>query len=179
MEIGNHNLKKSSPLYKLDPMLQDGLSRVGDHLSKSCMPALAVHVMIVLKDSHITTLILWDIHEKTGHCGRNNIVPAVPKVLDYHCKFYHKKISVNMQHLQKGQSQRTRTKMADLPKDRLQPDEPPFTHVGTDYFAPFMVKRGRSTVKRYEILFTCLRTGAVHIVIAQTLDTDSCLTAIR
>lgn len=36
--------------------------------------------------------------------------------------------------------------MADLPKERITPDEPPFTNVGVDFFGPFEVKRGRSTV---------------------------------
>ena len=68
--------------------------------------------------------------------------------------------------------------MADLPKDGLQPDKPPFFHVGADYFRPFFVKRGRSTVIRYGVIFTCLVTRAVHMEIAHSLDTDSCLNAI-
>ena len=34
--------------------------------------------------------------------------------------------------------------MADLPKDRVTPNEPPFTYVGVDYFGPLVVKRARS-----------------------------------
>lgn len=45
-------------------------------------------------------------------------------------------------------------KMADLPEEHLLPDQPPFTNVGVNYFGLFEVKRGRSLVKRYGVLFT-------------------------
>ena len=70
-------------------------------------------------------------------------------------------------------------KMADLPADRLRPDEPPFTRVGIDYFGPLEVKRGRSIVKTYGVMFTCLAIRAVHIEKADSLSTDSCIAAIR
>lgn len=69
--------------------------------------------------------------------------------------------------------------MASLPEDRLIPDHPPFTNVGMDYFGPFEVKRGRVIVKRYGVLFTCLTIRAVHIEVADSLDTNSCINALR
>lgn len=69
--------------------------------------------------------------------------------------------------------------MADLPENRLLPDKPPFTNTGVDFFGPFDVKRGRGTVKRYGVMFTCLTLRAVHIEIADSLITDSCINAIR
>ncbi|KAK0147981.1 hypothetical protein N1851_012348 [Merluccius polli] len=69
--------------------------------------------------------------------------------------------------------------MANLPPDRLLPDHPPFTNIGVDYFSPFEAKRGRVQVKRYGVLFTCLTVRAVHIEIAHSLDTDSCINAVR
>lgn len=70
-------------------------------------------------------------------------------------------------------------KMADLPSERVTPNEPLFTRVGVDYFGPFEVKSRRSVVKRYGIIFTCLAIQAIHIEVAPSLDTDSFVNALR
>ena len=69
--------------------------------------------------------------------------------------------------------------MADLPHSRLGYQQPPFSNTGVDYFGPMLVRHGRKTEKRYGVLFTCLTTSAVHLEIAHSLDTNSCLMAIR
>ena len=69
--------------------------------------------------------------------------------------------------------------MADLPADRLIPDEPPFTRVGVDYFGPIEVKCGRCTVKRYVALFTDLKVRAIHMEVVDSLTTDTCINALR
>ncbi len=66
-------------------------------------------------------------------------------------------------------------KMADLPKERLFPDLPPFTNVGVDYFSLVEVKRGLFIAKRYGVIFTCMASRAVHLEVAYSLDTDLCI----
>lgn len=68
--------------------------------------------------------------------------------------------------------------MADLPKQRVEP-APPFTYCAVDYFGPWHVKRGRSLVKRYGALFTCLASRAIHIEVADTMETDAFIQALR
>ena len=70
-------------------------------------------------------------------------------------------------------------KMADLPPAELRQKMPPFSFVGVDYFGPFSVKRGRSTKKRYGVIFTCLVLRAIHIKVAYSLDTSSFIQVLQ
>ena len=69
-------------------------------------------------------------------------------------------------------------KMADLPFDRVDP-APPFSYCGVDYFGPFLIKEGRKELKRYGVLFTCFTSRAIHLEIANSLETDSFINALR
>ncbi|XP_062704151.1 uncharacterized protein LOC134286543 [Aedes albopictus] len=69
--------------------------------------------------------------------------------------------------------------MGPLPKVRLTPFICPFTYVGVDYLGHFEVKVGRSIVKRWICLFTCLTVRAVHLELAHTLTSKSCIMAFR
>lgn len=55
----------------------------------------------------------------------------------------------------------------------------PFTFVGIDYFGPIKVMFGRGTAKRWGVLITCLTIRAIHLKIAHSLDTSSCIMAIN
>ena len=61
----------------------------------------------------------------------------------------------------------------------LPPKKPPFSFVRVECFGLFFVKRGRSQVKRYGVLYTCLVTRAVHIEVAYSMDTDSFINSMR
>lgn len=69
--------------------------------------------------------------------------------------------------------------MAILPKARVASFVAPFTFTGIDFFGPIMVTVNRHKEKRYGYLFTCLTVRAVHIEIAHSLTTSSCILVIR
>jgi transposase InsO family protein len=69
--------------------------------------------------------------------------------------------------------------MGQLPDFRLERSVRPFAVTGVDYFGPMEVKIGRRREKRYGALFTCMNTRAVHLELAESLDTDAAIMAIR
>ena len=70
-------------------------------------------------------------------------------------------------------------KMADLPRQRLTPNHPPFSFVGVYLFGPFLTRQGKSKVKRYGVFFTCLTIRAVHIQLAYSLESSSFIQSLR
>ncbi|XP_014828361.1 PREDICTED: uncharacterized protein LOC106907277 isoform X2 [Poecilia mexicana] len=73
----NSEIPRSSPIYKLDPVLQDGLLRVGGRLSKAAIPENIKHPLILAKDQHISYLILRHFHLQLGHGGRNHVLSVI------------------------------------------------------------------------------------------------------
>lgn len=69
--------------------------------------------------------------------------------------------------------------MSPLPFERLQVFEKPFSYTGMDYFGPLIVTVGRHHEKRWGVLFTCLVTRGVHVELAASLNTDSCIMSVR
>lgn len=69
--------------------------------------------------------------------------------------------------------------MGNLPFGRLAVGFRPFTYVGIDFFGPLLVTEGRTQRKRWGVIFTCLTIRAIHIEIAHTINTDSCIMCVR
>ena len=68
--------------------------------------------------------------------------------------------------------------MADLLRDRRS-EEAPFTFCGIDMFGPFVVKNGRTKLKQYGALYTCLSSRLIHIEVTFSLNTDSFIMCLR
>ncbi|XP_058827115.1 uncharacterized protein LOC131687094 [Topomyia yanbarensis] len=73
----------------------------------------------------------------------------------------------------------TTPRMGPLPPARLGAFNRPFSFVGLDYFGSMQVRVGRTRVKRWVALFTCLSIRAVHLEVVHSLSTMSCKMAIR
>lgn len=71
------NVKRNSHIHKLNPILEDGILRVGGRLSRSAMPEESKHPAILAKDLHISDIILQQVHKYVGHGGRNHMLSSL------------------------------------------------------------------------------------------------------
>ena len=172
--------KGGQSIYRLNPQLKDGVMIAGRRLGNVQLDENMKHPVILPNKNRVTDLIVQSYHEDVGHMGQETVLARLRS------RFW----------IVKGRSAVRRTirkcreclrrnvtpgeqQMANLPSDRISPDKPPFTNVGIDYFGPFEVKQGRSRVKRYGCIFTCLASRAIHVEIAHSLNTDSMISALR
>lgn len=173
-------IKKSSPLCKLHPVLHEGLLRVGGRLSEFTLCFDTKHPIILSGHHNVTQLIVKECHEKVGHQGREHVLSSLrEKYWIIKGNTTVRKIVRDCVTCRRYQAPVVQQLMANLPGDTVYPCEPPFTSIGVDCFGPFYTKRGRSQVKRYGVIFTCLTIHAIHIEVAESLSTDSFINALR
>lgn len=177
---GGKCVKGSSALARLDPILTDGLLRVGGRLSRATLSDDSKHQIIIPRDSHLARLLVNHFHQKSGHSGREYVLALLRE------RFWLIRANSTVRSVlsscfdcKRRQGPVGEQKMANLPRPRVTPDQPPFTCVGIDYFGPFLVRQKRSMVKRYGAIFTCLALRAVHLEVCHSLDTDSFIHALR
>ncbi|XP_039315422.1 uncharacterized protein LOC105198944 [Solenopsis invicta] len=178
------SLSASDPLLKLTPFLDSsGLLRVGGRLQYSLLPSSTKHLLILPKESPLSTLIIADAHSRTLHGGtqltlnyiRNDYwivggrVPVRAFIFKcVRCTRYRQK--------------RAQQLMGQLPVERVTPTRP-FLHSGVDYAGPFVLKtwKGRNprTYKAYIALFVCHSTSAVHLELVTDYSAETFIAAFK
>ena len=180
LESGNGCLTKSNRLAPLDPIIVNGIVRVGGRIGKAPVSDDVKHPVLLPLDSPVSSLLVKKFHEDTGHGGREQVLSRLrQRYWIIHGNALTRRVLKSCVFCRRQFGAPLKQKMADLPLDRITPAEPPFTNTGVDYFGPILVKRGRCQVKRYGALFTCLVSRAVHIEMAASLDTPSFINVLR
>ena len=168
----DQNVLKSSSLRQLSPFIDDkGIMRVGGRTGE--------HPCIIPHEHPIARAIVLYYHNQ-AHVGAEWTLSLVRQTFWItKSRRLVKKIVRSCVTCRKLYGKTCAQKMADLPSERLQASQPPFTNVGIDIFGPISVKHHRSTVKRYGCIFTCMATRAIHVEMLNTLDADSFINGFR
>lgn len=179
-------LRKDSTLLQLNPIIdENGIMRVGGRINQANISSNERNPIILTSKHWVATLIVRFYHDKTQHQGRHFTSGAV-RTNGYWIVGGKRLVSSILHKCVTCRKLRRSTehqKMADLPKDRLQPD-PPFTSVGIDTFGPWSVvtrrtRGGAANSKRWAIIFTCMSTRGVHIEVVEEMSTSSFINAFK
>ncbi|XP_062716949.1 uncharacterized protein LOC115265221 [Aedes albopictus] len=179
---GGHSVAKGSSIRALCPFMDErGVLRVGGRIEHA--PTLsyeAKHPVVLPRNHRITYLLMLGYHQRFLHANSETVcnelrqqfyIPRMRSAVRSVCR--------SCQYCKIKKATPAPPMMGPLPKVRLTPFVRPFTYTGVDYMGPFEVKVGRSLVKRWICLFTCLTVRAVHLELAHSLSTKSCVMAFR
>ncbi|XP_055643771.1 uncharacterized protein LOC129779977 [Toxorhynchites rutilus septentrionalis] len=168
-------------------LLEDGHQNEAGVLRMDGRIGAAIHApeemkfpVILPRNHRITLLLVNEFHRRFRHANAETVVNELRQ------RFYIPQIrsvvrkeTKNCQWCKIRNATPRMPRMAPLPSARLASCVRPFTYTGLDFFGPLMVKVGRSSVKRWIALFTCLTVRAVHVEVAHSLSTDSCVKGVR
>ena len=176
-------LKRSAPmksLAKLGICMIDGVIRIGGRLDRAPVPFEVKHPAILPPEHHFTKLVIRHFHRKAGHSGVSYTWSLIrEKYWIISARLSIRRELNNCVTCRKINAPVGQQIMAELPKARVEMNQEPFFSCGTDFFGPLLIKRGRSEVKRYGFIFTCLTIRAVHVELAEDLSTDAFINALR
>uniref|UniRef100_A0A182VT46 Integrase catalytic domain-containing protein n=1 Tax=Anopheles minimus TaxID=112268 RepID=A0A182VT46_9DIPT len=175
-------LKKSSPLFRRSPYLdEDGVIRLHGRIDACQHISDEMKRPIILpKTGHLTDLIIDDYHRRYQHANHQTVMNEVRQKFDVPAlRSACHRIRNNCAKCKIRIATPTVPMMCELPAARLSPFCRPFSFTGIDYFGPFLVAVGRRQEKRWGVLFTCLTIRAIHIEVASSLSTSSCIIALR
>ena len=174
------DIKKSSHIKSLCPILSDGLIRVGGRLHHSDISYDNMHPVILPSDSHVTSLIIRQFHEQNGHVGSHHTLAYIRQ--EYWILkglTIVKRIISKCVICRRNNGRPVSQQMGHLPLERVSSNHPAFQDVGVDFFGVFHVRCKRTFVKRYGCIFTCMSSRAVHIEVAHSLSTESFLCCLN
>ena len=173
-------VKKASPLFKLCPFIDDnGILRVGGRLEKVDYSDEVKNLIILLRAGYVSLLIARHYHE-IYHQGRGITIKKIRQAGYWICGVRRVGSSVIKSCITCRKCRRPleRQKMAPLPDDHVEVTLS-FMYCDVDYFGPFYIRQRRLEVSRYGVIFACLMSRAIHLQVADTLDTNSFSNALR
>uniref|UniRef100_A0A182XPK3 Integrase catalytic domain-containing protein n=1 Tax=Anopheles quadriannulatus TaxID=34691 RepID=A0A182XPK3_ANOQN len=171
--IGLQNINLIAPI-------ESRIGEPGEPIAVRSVLGWSVFPIILPKSHDLTRLILQEYHCKYGHSNSETVVNEVRQ------RFYVpnlrtmvSKAARDCQRCKIAKCQPQAPRMAPLPEQRLTPHVRPFSRVGIDYLGPIEVSVGRTKVKRYVAVFTCLVVRAIHLELVYDLSANACIMAIR
>ena len=177
----NVTMPRNSTIMQLDPFLNsNGIICVGVRLRRSFLNELSQYPIILPKGEKVSNLIIQQCHIRCapggGGATLNELRSSRYWITSSNAAVRSLLFKWVKCHRLRGRP--GEQKMADCPVHRLA-EAPPFTDCGVDMFGSFLIKQQRNEIQHYGAMFTCMASGAVHIEITHSLNSDSFIQALR
>ena len=164
----------------------EGLVRCKGRLSETTdISEEAAHPLYLSRKSLLVNLIIMDIHLKRRHCGSNTLIS------EFRQEFWSPQLGRSVRQALYHDPRTRCTECCkfvalpaaepaepNLPIERIE-FNPPFTHVGIDFFGPMKVRINNEVEKAYGIIFSCLTSRAIHLESSSDATTERFLMAFR
>ncbi|XP_063625269.1 uncharacterized protein LOC134797003 [Cydia splendana] len=175
------DLDKKSRIYNLAPELcDDGVLRMKTRLGNAPVLYTSVRPVILDGKDSFTRLMVQRAHRRMAHIHNEAVVNQLRQhywILQLRPTV--KAVARDCALCKLRRASPRAQPLGDLPPERLQAYQRPFTYTAQDYLGPMYVTIGRRREKRWVCLYTCLVTRAIHLETVHSLSTDSALLALR
>ena len=174
-------VKKSSKILKLYPLLYEGVLCVGGRLAQADLPDETKYPRIVPEKSELARLIIIDAHNATLHGGCNQVLAFIrTQYWIPRCRNQVRKLILNCVKCSRFTVKCKQPLMGDLPRERIEIPSRAFQDVGLDFGGPFITKTGSKILtKSYMAVFVCFASKAVHIEAVSDLTTGAFIASLR
>jgi hypothetical protein len=179
--LSNEELVVNSSLKTLNPVLEEGVLRVGGRLMASDIDEGRKRPVVLPKNSSFTRLLVRSEHEELMHSGVGAVMASLRAnywILGLRgiAKATVRACVVCKRHASKPFSEDT----APLPSERVSSSPAiPFLHVGVDYAGPLFIQSNSGQRKVYILILTCTRIRGVHLELTSSLSTSEFLSAFE
>ena len=141
-------------MLKLQPVLNDGILRVGGRLDNAPVAWEMKQPMIITGSSPFTTLLIPKQHIEVGHSGVSHTWTSLRQRywVANGASTVRRVIGQRLLCKRRNASPRQQI-MTDLPEARLGANLPSFSNVGVDYFGPFSTNEVGSKLSVMDVSF--------------------------
>ncbi|XP_055585057.1 uncharacterized protein LOC129737915 [Uranotaenia lowii] len=183
VEAGKKSDLRSSPLRRLNPIIDQGILRVGGRLNLSNLSHGRKHQIILPSNHKLTILLVESTHQDLLHAGPSLMIANIRE------RFW----PLDLRRLARRTVRNCVTcncvtveiqLVGQLPRVRITPARA-FLNTGVDFCGPVLIKlpvrRGKPfpPLKAYICVFVCMATKAMHLELVGDLSTDGFIAALK
>ncbi|XP_058458365.1 uncharacterized protein LOC131434987 [Malaya genurostris] len=178
------NKEIPNTIRNLNPIIEDGVMRVGGRLKHAAIPYEQKHQVLLPEKHPYTICLIRHLHRSNLHVGQRGLLALVrQQYWPLRVKNTIRKLIHSCIPCFRMKPSKSTQLMGNLPDYRVQPS-PVFHHTGVDFAGPFQIRsnlklRNAAVTKGYVCVFVCMATRALHLEAVSDLTSEAFMGALQ